>query len=66
MINKSVAKLEKVLPENDINLVYDMMRIAHKKLSKNLKNYFDGEDLFGMILVEEEKIVKLTTTKESA
>ncbi|KAM3137577.1 hypothetical protein pb186bvf_010367 [Paramecium bursaria] len=66
VINKSVAKLEKILPENDINLVYDMMRIAHKKLSKNLKNYFDGEDLFGMILVEEEKIVKLTTTKESA
>ena len=22
-----------------------------------MKNYFDGEDLFGMILVEEEKIV---------
>jgi hypothetical protein len=32
IINKSVSKLEKVLDENDITLVYDMMRIAHKKV----------------------------------
>jgi len=36
-------------------MVYDMMRIAHKKMSKNLKNNFDNDDLFGMIVVEEEK-----------
>lgn len=43
-----------------------MMRIAHKKMSKNLKNYFDQDDLFGMIMIEEEKDSQLTTTKESA
>lgn len=50
-----MSKLEKVLKEEEIALVYDMMRIAHKKMSKNLKNYFDQDDLFGMILIEEEK-----------
>lgn len=32
VINKSVSKLEKVLNEDEITLVYDMMRIAHKKV----------------------------------
>jgi hypothetical protein len=41
IINKSVAKLEKVLGEPEITLVYDMMRIAHKKMSKTMKNYFN-------------------------
>jgi hypothetical protein len=35
-------------------------------MSKNLRNYFDSEDLFGMILIEEEKNPQLTTTKEAA
>lgn len=66
IINKSVSRLEKVLDEKDIVLVYDMMRIAHKKMSKNLKNNFDNDNLFGMILVEEEKNPELTTKKEAA
>lgn len=32
IINKSIAKLEKILPESEIDMVYDMMRIAHKKV----------------------------------
>ena len=36
VINKSVSKLEKVLKEDEITLVYDMMRIAHKKVSPKL------------------------------
>ncbi|CAD8149173.1 unnamed protein product [Paramecium octaurelia] len=66
IINKSISKLEKTLNEQEIDLVYDMMRIAHKKLSKNFKNTFESEDLFGLILIEEEKNPQLTTTKESA
>ncbi len=45
IINKSVARLEKALKDDEITLVYDMMRIAHKKLSKNLRNYFNSDDL---------------------
>ncbi|CAD8174375.1 unnamed protein product [Paramecium octaurelia] len=66
IINKSIAKLEKILNEQEIDLVYDMMRIAHKKLSKNFRNTFESEDLFGLILIEEEKNPQITTTKESA
>ncbi|CAD8073228.1 unnamed protein product [Paramecium primaurelia] len=66
IINKSIAKLEKILNEQEIDLVYDMMRIAHKKLSKNFRNTFESEDLFGLILIEEEKNPLITTTKESA
>ncbi|CAD8101973.1 unnamed protein product [Paramecium primaurelia] len=66
IINKSISKLEKTLNEQEIDLVYDMMRIAHKKLSKNFRNTFESEDLFGLILIEEEKNPQLTTTKESA
>lgn len=33
IINKSISKLEKVLNDDEINIVYDMMRIAHKKVS---------------------------------
>lgn len=54
-INKSVSQLEKVLSEPEISLVYDMMRIAHKKMSKNLKNFFKADELFGLIVIEEEK-----------
>jgi hypothetical protein len=36
IINKSIAKLEKILPESEIDMVYDMMRIAHKKVFKYL------------------------------
>ena len=36
IINKSVSKLEKVLQEDEIELVYDMMRIAHKKVECKL------------------------------
>ena len=32
MVNKSVAKLENVLDDNEIDFVYDMLRIAHKKV----------------------------------
>ncbi|CAD8161263.1 unnamed protein product [Paramecium octaurelia] len=66
IINKSIAKLEKLMKEPEIEMIYDMMRIAHKKLSKNLRNTFENEELFGLILVEEEKNPQLTTTKESA
>ncbi|CAD8072222.1 unnamed protein product [Paramecium sonneborni] len=66
IINKSIAKLEKILTEQELDLVYDMMRIAHKKLSKNLRNNFESEDLFGLILIEDEKNPQLTTTNESA
>jgi hypothetical protein len=66
LINKSVARLEKNLKEEEISLVYDMMRIAHKKMSKNLRNFFDADDLFGLIMIEEEKSPKVTTTKEAA
>ncbi|CAD8066451.1 unnamed protein product [Paramecium sonneborni] len=66
IINKSIAKLEKILTESELDLVYDMMRIAHKKLSKNLRNNFESEDLFGLILIEDEKSPQLTTTKEAA
>jgi len=61
-----VGRLEKVLSEDEITLVYDMMRIAHKKMSKNLRNYFNSDDLFGLIMIEEEKYPKVTTTKEAA
>lgn len=45
IINKSVSKLEKILDEKDINLVYDIMRVGHNKvfisfkfkMSKNLQ-----------------------------
>jgi hypothetical protein len=66
IINKSVARLEKSLSAEEIPLVYDMMRIAHKKMSKNLRNYFTSDDLFGLIMIEEEKSPKVTTTKEAA
>ena len=35
-------------------------------MSKNLKNYFDSSELFGMIVVEEERYPEVTTTKEAA
>ncbi|CAD8065477.1 unnamed protein product [Paramecium primaurelia] len=66
IINKSIAKLEKIMKETEIEMIYDMMRIAHKKLSKNFRNTFENEELFGLILIEEEKNPQLTTTKESA
>lgn len=47
-------------------MIYDMMRIAHKKMSKNFRNTFENDDLFGLILIEEEKNPQITTTKESA
>lgn len=61
-----MARLEKTLSQDEIPLVYDMMRIAHKKMSKNLRNYFTSDDLFGLIMIEEEKSPKVTTTKEAA
>lgn len=35
-------------------------------MSKNLRNYFEQDDLFGVIIVEEEKNPQVTTTKEAA
>ena len=32
IINKSIAKLEKTLTDSELDMVYDMMRIAHKKV----------------------------------
>ena len=74
IINKSIAKLEKIMKESEIDMIYDMMRITHKKvlsttiyqLSKNLRNTFENEELFGLILIEEEKNPQITTTKDSA
>ncbi|CAD8166704.1 unnamed protein product [Paramecium pentaurelia] len=66
IINKSISKLEKIMNESDIDMIYDIMRITHKKLSKNFRNTFENEELFGLILVEEEKNPQITTTKESA
>ncbi|CAD8075122.1 unnamed protein product [Paramecium sonneborni] len=66
IINKSIAKLEKIMKESELDMIYDMMRITHKKLSKNFRNTFENEELFGLILIEEEKNPQLTTTKDSA
>ncbi|CAK79334.1 unnamed protein product (macronuclear) [Paramecium tetraurelia] len=66
IINKSISKLEKIMKEPEIEMIYDMMRITHKKLSKNFRNTFENEELFGLILVEQEKNPQITTTKESA
>ena len=36
IINKSITKLEKIMKEPEIDMIYDMMRITHKKVLSNV------------------------------